>query len=183
MPLLSNARNTPKSASRDFLDLYEGIGVVRVTMGDDESARPLDVQPDHIHLFFSMEGDVAFQFGPMYMRPLPQGQSFFIYDPKDALRAQVRMPAGHRMVGIRLSFSRMHTLFMRDGQDAQELPFLNQKDMQRPIYDQRGVDAAMQILLEGLFHERLSPNAQRVALARRPVQVRRSASRAYRGRS
>ena len=163
MPLLSNARNTPKSASSDFLDLYEGIGVIRVTMGDDESARPLDVQPDHIHLFFSMEGDVAFQFGPMYMRPLPQGQSFFIYNPKDALRAQVRMPAGHRMVGIRLSFSRMHTLFMRDGQDAQELPFLNQKDMQRPIYDQRGVDAAMQILLEGLFHERLSPNAQRVA--------------------
>ncbi|MDA9151501.1 AraC family transcriptional regulator [Schleiferiaceae bacterium] len=163
MPLLSNARNAPKGQALSFHDLYEGIGLLRLTMSADEKPCPIDVQPEHIHLFFSMEGDVAFQFGPMYMRPLPQGQSFFIFNPKEALRAQASMPKGHRMVGIRLAFSRMHTLFMRDGQDAQELPFLNQKDLQRPIYDQRSVDAAMQILLEGLFHERLSPNAQRVA--------------------
>ncbi len=163
MPLLANAQNTPKSINSEFQDLYEGIGVMRVIMGSDETPRPIDLQPEHIHLFFSMEGEVAFQFGPMYMRPLPQGQSFFIYNPKETLRAHVGMPEGHRMVGLRLSFTRMHTLFMRDGQDAQELPFLNQKDLQRPIYDQRTVDAAMQILLEGLFHERLSPNAQRVA--------------------
>lgn len=155
--------NTPKRNKAEFQDLYDGIGILRIKSQDAELPTSLDLHPESIHLFFSMEGDVAFQFGPMYMRPLPQGQSFFIYNPKETLKALATMPKGHRMMGVRIAFSRMHTLFMRDGVDAQELPFLSQKDLQRPIYDQRGVDSGMQILLENLFHHRLSPNAQRVA--------------------
>jgi len=156
-------RNASKSKMEEFQDLYDGIGLIRVRAKSADSPCAIELLPENIHLFFSMEGDVSFQFGPMYMRPLPQGQSFFIYNPKDSLRAQATMPEGHRMVGLRIAFSRMHTLFMRDGVGIEELPFLSQPDIQRPIYDQRSVDASMQILLENLFLDRLSMNAQRVA--------------------
>ena len=159
----TNLRNTRNGSTPAFYDLYEGIGVLRAISEGEGIPIGIDLLPENIHLFFSMEGDVTFQFGPMYMRPLPQSQSFFIYNPKDILRAQATLPKGHRMVGVRIAFSRMHVLFMQDGFEAQELPFLNQKDMQRPIYDQRQVDSAMQIILENLFFHRLSVNAQRVA--------------------
>ncbi len=57
--------NTPKRNSAEFQDLYDGIGVLRVQSSDSNLPTGVDLQPENIHLFFSMEGDVSFQFGPM----------------------------------------------------------------------------------------------------------------------
>jgi AraC-like DNA-binding protein len=99
----------------------------------------------------------------MYMRPLPEGQSFFIYNPKDELKAGVGLPHGKRLIAIKIRFERLHRLFMPDGEESEEIPFLGRTDMQRPIYDQRAVDAGQRVILDSLWSKKLSTNALRVA--------------------
>ena len=152
----------PNSPIR-YQSLFEGIDWLRLEGRASEAPSMLVIEREHVHLFFNLDGDASFQFGPMYMRPLPAGQSFFIYNPKDEIKAAVGMPHGKRIIAIRLRFDRLHRLFMPDGGKSEEIPFLGRTDMQRPIYDQRTVDAGQRVILDSLWSKKLSDNALRVA--------------------
>ncbi len=134
-----------------YQSLFEGIDWLRLEGRASEAPSTLILEREHVHLFFNLDGDASFQFGPMYMRPLPAGQSFFIYNPKDEIKAAVGMPHGKRIIAIRLRFDRLHRLFMPDGGKSEEIPFLGRTDMQRPIYDQRTVDAGQRVILDSLW--------------------------------
>ena len=153
---------SPNSPIR-YQSLYEGIEWLRLEGRASEAPSTLVLESEHVHLFFSLDGETSFQFGPMYMRPLPEGQSFFIYNPKDELKAGVGLPHGKRLIAIKIRFERLHRLFMPDGEESEEIPFLGRTDMQRPIYDQRAVDAGQRVILDSLWSKKLSTNALRVA--------------------
>lgn len=143
--------------------LYDGVNLLKHTETEHQKERSLELKAGEVYLFFSLDGQVTFQFGPMYMRPLPANESFFIYNPTKSLTAQVQMPDGNRLIGIELSIAKMHRLFMPDGEAIQELPFLGNTELQRPIYDQKTIGPNAQVILEDLFQAKLSSNAQRIA--------------------
>jgi AraC-like DNA-binding protein len=120
-----------------------------------------------------MDGEVSFQFGPMYMRPMPEGQSFFIYNPANEIHSIAKFPKNHRLAGISISLKRIHSLFLDDEDliGSNNLPFLSGITMNRPIYDQKSVDSNMRFLLDSLFHKRLSHNAQKVANLGRVLEI------------
>ena len=65
----------PNSPIR-YQSLFEGIDWLRLEGRASEAPSTLILEREHVHLFFNLDGDASFQFGPMYMRPLPAGQSF-----------------------------------------------------------------------------------------------------------
>ncbi len=146
-----------------FTEIFDGIDLLVIEKRASSAPIKIELKANDIFLLFGMDGEITFQFGPMYMRPLPDGQSFFIYNPNSTLITQASFPKEHRLTCIKISLSRMHSLFIRDEPDNIELPFLGGAPLNRPIYDQKSIDSNMRILLEQLFHNRLSPNAQRVS--------------------
>lgn len=147
-----------------FQSLHGGIDWLRLEGRAREHSFAINMEREFVFLFFSLNGDISFQFGPMYMRPLLEGQSFFIFNPKTELRANIEIPHSKRLISFRLSLDRLHRLFMPDGGETEELPFLNCPEMlERPIYDQRSVDACQRVILDALWVKKLSNNALRVA--------------------
>jgi len=146
-----------------FTTLHDGVNLLKHTESDNQKERAIELKAKEVYLFFSLDGQVSFQFGPMYMRPLPANESFFIYNPSKTLTAHMQMPKGNRLIGVELSISKMHRLFMPDGETVEELPFLGNEELQRPVYDQKTIGSNAQVILEDLFQAKLSPNAQRIA--------------------
>ena len=152
-------KNTPIR----FTEIFDGIALLVIKTRENAKPISIELKANDIFLLFGIDGEIAFQFGPMYMRPLPHGESFFIFNPNSRLIAQADFPLNHRLACIRISINRMHSLFMQEGAVNSELPFLGGMPLTRPIYDQKSVDSNMRILLERLFQNRLSTSAQRVA--------------------
>ncbi|MDG1881512.1 MAG: AraC family transcriptional regulator [Schleiferiaceae bacterium] len=158
--MLELKENTPIR----FTEIFDGIALLVIGKRASSAPIKIELKANDIFLLFGIDGEITFQFGPMYMRPLPDGQSFFIYNPNTTLIAQASFPKEHRLTCIKISLNRMHSLFIREESNNNiELPFLVGAPLNRPIYDQKSVDSNMRILLEQLFHNRLSPDAQRVA--------------------
>ena len=146
-----------------FTEIFDGIDLLVIGKRASSAQIAIELKANDIFLLFGLDGEITFQFGPMYMRPLPHGQSFFIYNPNKTLITQANFPKEHRLTCIKISLNRMHSLFIREESDKIKLPFIGRTALNQPIYDQKPVDSNMRILLEQLFHNRLSPNAQRVA--------------------
>ncbi len=152
------SENTPMR----FDDLHEGVSMMRHLATKTERTCDVELQASESYLFFCLDGPAEFQFGPMYMRPLPANESFFIHNPSKTLKAVINMSPGDRMIGIQLSIIHMHQLFLPDDGRMEALAFLSNPDNQRPIYDQKATEPPLLTLLESLFDCVLDNNANRV---------------------
>ena len=156
-----------------FIEINDGIKLLLIEKRECESPISIKLNVNEIFLLFGMDGEVSFQFGPMYMRPMPEGQSFFIYNPANEIHSIAKFPKNHRLAGISISLERIHSLFLDDKDliGSNNLPFISGITMNRPIYDQKSVDSNMRFLLDSLFHKRLSQKAQKVANLGRVLEI------------
>lgn len=162
-----------ENVTESFIEINDGIKLLLIDKREFESPISIKLNVNEIFLLFGMDGEVSFQFGPMYMRPMPEGQSFFIYNPVNEIHSIAKFPKNNRLAGISISLERIHSLFLDDEDliGSNNLPFLSGINMNRPIYDQKSVDSNMRFLLDSLFHKRLSHNAQKVASLGRVLEI------------
>ena len=114
---------------------------------------PLLLEANCVHLFFSRNNSILFQFSPNYSRILETGNSFFLFNPTKDQSLDLCVNPGSSCLGVSIPVERLHRLFMRDGTQASDLPFLSRFSGERPIYDQILIDSHCNEILRNLSDE------------------------------
>ncbi|MEY4865071.1 MAG: hypothetical protein RLZZ114_500 [Bacteroidota bacterium] len=104
-----------------------------------------------VHLFWALTGPQYFQFSPHYGRELPEGQSFFLFNPKTDQPVQLQFAAGGEGVGLSLTFDKLHRLFMTSSENDLDIPFLQNPGTDKPVYEQRASEPTWNVVLKSLL--------------------------------
>jgi len=112
-----------------------------------------------VHLFWALTGPQYCQFNPHYGRELPEGQSFFLFNPIADQPVQLKFDKGGEGVGLSISFDKLHRLFMAGLEQGLEIPFLQNPGTDKPVYEQRACEPTWNVLLKSLLDADHAPGA------------------------
>jgi AraC family transcriptional activator of pyochelin receptor len=153
---LTELKNNAEPKWEALMD--QGLYLLRLGYEDGE-VHQLVLQNSDIHLLFALDGDVMMQFGPMYGRPLTSGNQLLYYNPEKAVTVQLQFPPQGRLLVIRSTMSKLHSLFLVD---TPELSFLSSENASRKFYEETAMEPRLMVPLNQLYSLQIRSHAHKV---------------------
>lgn len=140
--------------------LDNGVSSIQIDWHEitDINAISLELEREFVHLFFNIEGEIQFEFGPVYSRFLKSGNAYLIYNPDRNLSTVLRSSCA-KLVIMTLELSSLHELFAPGTQQA---PVFNPENSNRKFYEEKEISTSLMIVLNQLFTMQLAQNSERL---------------------
>jgi AraC family transcriptional regulator, transcriptional activator of the genes for pyochelin and ferripyochelin receptors len=125
---------------------------------DAESSFGLEVEPRRIGILFVLEQSAALLVpGSGYTLALEQGTMYILYNPQNAIKAQVSLSDKTRMLVMMIGIEHMHELFMGGKQNAELFDAIS---VDKRYHTSAPIATAMYGVLEQMFFARMPENAK-----------------------
>ncbi|HRI00634.1 MAG TPA: AraC family transcriptional regulator [Saprospiraceae bacterium] len=122
----------------------------------------------YIHLLFCLEGEIQFQFSPMYSRSLREGMVFMVYQPDRDLSYKPIKDWSGKVVWLSVSIETLHSLFVPD---ANSFPLMNPEFTNRVYYEEKRISAELYPVLQSIHHFPSNQNAQRLYFKAKAMEL------------